>query len=60
MYVSTSILSAPNLGEKLLQGRAVERRPGKRPIVIVLGYQPPALVRLALDVGLAGFALRIE
>ena len=44
----------------MLQGRAVQRGPGKRPIVIAAGDLAPALVRLTLDVGLAGFALGIQ
>ena len=53
-------LAGPDIGEELLQGRAVERGPGNTAIVVAIGVEAPALMRLALDIGLAGFALRIE
>ncbi len=53
-------LAGPDLGEQRLQGRAVERGAREGAIVIVVGDQPPALVRLALDIGLAGLPLGIE
>ena len=47
-------LAGPDLGQQLLQGRAVERGPGKAAVVITVGDQPPALMGLTLDIGLAG------
>ena len=49
-----------HFGQKLLQGRTIERGAGEPAIVIVLGQQAPALMGLALHIGLAGFALGIE
>jgi len=49
-----------DLGEKLLQGRAVKRRPGKCAVVIMVADQEPTFMRLALDIGFAGLALGIE
>jgi hypothetical protein len=40
-------LAGPDLGEKLLEGRAVERSPRKRPIIVMVGDQSPALVTRA-------------
>src|SRR5262245_13678475 len=53
-------LAGPDNGQKLLQGRAVERGSGTTAIVVAVGNQAPALMRLALDIGLAGFPLGIE
>ena len=55
-----SILPALTSVRSFLQGRAVQRRPGKCAVVIMVGDQAPALVRLALYVGLAGLALGVE
>jgi hypothetical protein len=54
------IAPASAIGQKLLQGRAVERGPGQPAIVIAIRVEAPALMGLALDIGLAGLALRIE
>ena len=49
-----------HLGQKRLQGGAVERSAGEAAVVVVVGRKPPALAGLAADIGLAGFALGIE
>jgi hypothetical protein len=36
-------LADPQLGEKRLQGRPVERSPGKSAIIVMVGQKPPAL-----------------
>ena len=46
-----------NLGEKLLQGRAVQGAAGQAAVVVGNGQRGPAHPPLGLDVGLAGFAL---
>jgi hypothetical protein len=46
--------------KQLLQGRALERRPGKRPIVKPAVNEPPAFMRLALYIGFASLPLRME
>ena len=53
-------LAGPEIPEQPLQGRAVERGARQATVVIVIGDEPPSLVGLALDVGLAGLALGIE
>ena len=53
-------LAGPDIGQQFLQGRAVERGAREAAVVVVVGNQAPALMRLALDVGLAGLALGIE
>jgi hypothetical protein len=49
-----------DLGEQFLEGRALERRPGKRPIVKPAVYEAPAFMRLALYISLASLPLRLE
>src|SRR6266404_2898941 len=46
--------------EELLQGRAVERGSREGAIVIAVGDQAPALVRLTLYIRLTGLTLGIE
>ena len=41
-----------HVGEQLLQRRPIHRPAGEAAVVIVIPDQPPALMRLALDVGL--------
>ena len=53
-------LAGPDIGQQALQGRAVEGGTREAAIVVVVGDQAPALMRLALDIGLAGLALGIE
>ena len=53
-------LLGPNLLEQRLQGRALQRGAGEAAIVEAVRDQAPALMRLALDIGLAGFALGVE
>ena len=43
-----------------MQGSAVERSAGEPPVIEPLGDKHPDLMGLALDIGLAGLALRIE
>ena len=43
-----------------MQGGAVKRCPRDRPVVIAVGDEAPALVRLALYIGLAGLPLGVE
>src|SRR5437660_4793081 len=50
----------PDIGQELLQRRAVERGTGECTIVVAAGDQPPAFVRLALYICLAGLALSVE
>src|SRR5262249_24301746 len=47
-------LARPDIGQELLQRRAVERGTGECTIVVAAGDQPPAFVRLALYICLAG------
>ena len=49
-----------NLRQKHLQGRTIKRCSGKRPVVIMIGDEAPTFMCLALDIGLAGFALSVE
>ena len=53
-------LAGPDLVQQSLQGRAVERGAGEPAIVVAVRNQAPALMRLALDIGLAGLALGVE
>jgi hypothetical protein len=52
--------AAADIVEELLQGRTLEGGAGQAAVVVPGADQPPALVGLALDVGLAGLALGIE
>ena len=52
--------SCSDVREQLLQGRAVERGAREAAIIIAVGDKAPALVGLALDIGLAGLALGIQ
>src|ERR1700693_4972442 len=53
-------LAATDMVQQLLEGWAVKGGGGQAAIVIPPAAQPPALVGLALDVGLAGLALGIQ
>jgi transcriptional regulator with XRE-family HTH domain len=53
-------LAATDMVQQLLEGWAVQGGAGQAAIVISRADQPPALVGLALDVGLAGLALGIQ
>src|SRR5262249_16376745 len=53
-------LARAHIGQELLQRRAVERGTGECTIVVAAGDQPPAVVRLALYICLAGLALGVE
>ena len=53
-------LARLDVGQQALQGRALQGAAGEAAIVVAVGQQPPALVLLAGDVGLAGLALGIE
>ena len=53
-------LAGPNIGQEPLQGRPFQRGPGEGAIVIMVGDEPPAFGRLALDIGLTGLALGVE
>src|SRR5947207_3466839 len=53
-------LARAHLGQELLQRRAVERGTGECTVVVAAGDQPPAFVRLALYICLAGLALGME
>jgi len=50
-YIRSQAHAGFNLKKKGLKGRAVERCPGKRPVVIAVGNEAPTLVSLALDIG---------
>src|SRR5262249_50827499 len=52
--------SSPNIGEQALQSRRLHIATGEPAIVIAGSRRCPALVLLAADVGLAGFALSRE
>src|SRR5258706_3587175 len=52
--------AGPDLGEKLLQGRAVKGGTGKGAIIIALLDQAPSFVRLAFDIGFTSLALGVE
>jgi hypothetical protein len=49
----------PNIGQEVLQGRAIEGGTREPAIVVAIRNQAPVLMRLALDRGLAGLALGI-
>ncbi len=51
-------LAGSDCCEQVLQSRALERRPGKRPVVKPVVYGAPAFMRLALYIGLASLPLR--
>src|SRR6516164_1819319 len=53
-------LARLDIGQELLQRRAVERGAGECAVVVAAGDQPPAFVRLALYICLAGLALGVE
>jgi hypothetical protein len=53
-------LPAADIIEEFLQGRAVKGGAGQAPIIIPSADQPPALVGLTLDVGLASLPLGVE
>jgi hypothetical protein len=53
-------LAATDMVQQLLEGWAVQGGAGQPAIIIPRPDQPPALVGLALDVGLAGLALGIQ
>jgi len=46
--------------EQALKGRAVQGRPRQTAIVEAVAHKGPALMRLALDISLAGLPLGIE
>ena len=48
------------IGQELLQGRALQRAAGETAIVIAGREEPPALMGLALDVGLRRLTLIVE
>ena len=52
--------AVPHSLEQKLQGRAVERSARESSVIEPVGHERPALVGLALDIGLAGLALRVE
>ena len=49
-----------DVDEQLLQRRPIHRPAGEAAVVVTIPNQSPALVRLALDVGLARLSLGIE
>ena len=53
-------LAQSDVREERLQGRALQGAAGETAVVIALGTEPPALVRLRLDIGLGCLALGIE
>ena len=53
-------LAGLDIGQQLLEGRAVEVTAGVCGVVILLGQGPPSLERLALDIGLAGLPLGVQ
>src|SRR5205085_177779 len=50
----------PDIRQELLQSGPLERGAGECAVVVAAGDQPPAFVRLALYICLAGLALGIE
>ena len=52
--------SGLNIGQQFLQRRPVHRPAGIAAVVVVIPDQSPALMRLALDVGLGGLPLGVE
>jgi hypothetical protein len=53
-------LARADVGQELLQRRALERGAGESAIIVAGGDQPPAFVRLTPDIGLARLALGVE
>ena len=53
-------LAGFDVGQQALEGRAVHVAAGEPTVVVALGQAPPALVRLALDVGLGRFSLGVR
>ena len=53
-------LSTGDVGEELLQTGALHAAAGIAAVVVARRHRGPALTRLAHDVGLAGFALRVQ
>ncbi len=53
-------LAAADIAQQPLQGRAVQGGTGQAAIVIAGPDQPPALLGLTLDIGLAGLPLGVE
>src|SRR5262245_61033616 len=53
-------LSRLDVREQILQSGAVHRGARQAAVVVMVGDEPPSLVSLALDVGLARLALGIE
>ena len=49
-----------HIDEQLLQSRPIHRAAGEAAVVVTIPNQSPALVRLALDVGLARLPLGVE
>jgi hypothetical protein len=47
-------------GQELLQRRPVHRPAGKAAVIVTVTDQPPALMRLTLNVGLRGLPLGVE
>jgi hypothetical protein len=54
-----SIRPGSDIGDQVLQGGSLQIAAGESAIVIAGSNQYPALVALAADEGLAGFALRL-
>ena len=52
--------AGPEIGQQALQGGSIEGGTRKAAVIIVVRDQTPALMGLALDVGLAGLPLGIE
>src|SRR5215208_6759070 len=52
--------ASPNIAQQGLERRPFQRGPGEAAIIIMIWDEPPALLRLALDIGLTGLALGIE
>ena len=50
----------PDMRQELLQSGPLERGAGECTVIVAAWNQPPALVRLALDIGLTRLALGIE
>jgi hypothetical protein len=53
-------LARLDIRQELLQRRALERGAGECAIIVAVRDQPPAFVRLTLDIGLTGLALGVE
>src|SRR5215211_5200659 len=52
--------AGPNIAQQGLERRPFQRGPGEAAVIIVIWDEPPALLRLAVDVSLTGPALGIE